>query len=431
MKNNLQKKKNQKNASKKKNVKNKRFPKGTWLYVGVLVFILGLVILEFQNQMDLQTRQSSTYLDSISLTDLAYPLKESHEQTIEVQDLIVYGSTLTFYEMPYDPLAQNSFYGRNGQLKNIQTGLTISTTFSGAIDSGFDLQSLPEGVYEVYLYDGYTPKRAYMSQAIAPFQIFTMRQEGQVKSIQLSANTNYLGKFNVFTDKPYLYISVTSTEPLDHYVDVILDPSSGLDEGDIDPLNEAQMSWDLAQRVKEKLENAGLKVAFSHPLEQTRSYLGASSRLEQAYQSQAKLFISLEMSTQNYEKAYCLSSPLSDGRLGNVVVKTLAQNGIALEKVSDDSLLNVGNGYDGMLAGWLSLLPELRETGGKATGTGLLEGWQENERFSGSRGMNSLVFYYASAQNETSRQYYLANQEQMAQGLAQGILEYIGQRTAS
>lgn len=421
MKNNKQKK-----ASKKTSKKHK-LSKGTWLCLGSLMIILGLVMLEFQNQVDLWTRHSSTYLDSISVTDLSYPLLESYDQAIEIQDLVIYGSTLTFYEKPYDPFTRDTFYGRNGQLKNIQNGSTINTTFTGAIDSGFDLQNLPEGVYEVYLYDSYTPKRAYLSEAMAPLQFFTMRQGGQVKSIQLSANTNYLGKFNIFTDKPYLYISVTYSEPLERYVDVILDPSSGLDQKEMDLLNEAQVSWDLAQRVKDHLENAGLKVAFSHSLEQASNYVGTSSRLERAYQSQAKIFLSLEMNPQNYESPYCLSSPLSNGRLGNAIVKCLNEKNIRLEKMSDDSLLNIGNGYDGYLQGWLSFLPQLRETGGKATGAGLLEGWQENESFSQANGMNSLVFYYASMENEESRQYYFEHQEEIAQGLAQGILEYIGQ----
>ncbi len=423
---------NQKLASKTKqrSKKKKKSHKGTWLCIVLLIGIGILIGLEFQNQLDLWTRHSSTYLDSISVTDLAYPLQESYEQSIEVADMTVYGNTLIFYAQEYDPLVLDGFYGRVGQLRNIETGAVISTTFTGGIDSGFDLQSLPQGVYELYLSDGYTPKRAYISQAIAPIQLFTVRDNDQVKNIQLSANTNYLGKFNIFTDKPYLYISVTQSDPIAHYVDIVLDPSGTLVPSEEDnPIDqyEAQLSWALASQVKAYLENAGLRVEFSQDPQENLGYLGSPSRLETGYQNQAKIFLSLSMDYQDYNYPYCVSSPLSNGLLGNALVQSLKQEGVTLANVSSDSQLNIGNSYDHFFGfSYLSTLPMLRESGGKATGAGLLGGWEENASFSNANGMAAVTFYYASAVNEVSEQYYLDHQDLIARGLSQGILDYIG-----
>ncbi len=404
----------------------KKSHKGTWLCVLSLIGIGILGGLEFQNQLDLSTRRSSTYLDSISITDLAYKPQESYEQSIEVGDMTVYGNTLVFYAQAYDPLSRDGFYGRIAQLRNLETGTMISTTFTGGIDSGFDLQSLPQGVYEVYLSDGYTPKRAYFPQAVAPIQLFTIQDQNQIKTIQLSANTNYLGKFNIFTDKPYLYLSVTQRDPIAHYVDIILDPAGSLAFTE-EPDDEAQFSWALANQVKAYLETAGVRVEFSQEPQENLGYLGFPSRLEKGYQSQAKIFLTLAMSPQAFSYPYCLSSPLSNGLLGNALVQSLRQKGIVLSNVSTDSQLNNGNGYDNYFGfSSLSTLPMLRESGGKATGAGLLSGWEENEGFSQVNGMNAVVFYYASALDESSQEYYLTHQEAIAQGLAQGILEYIG-----
>lgn len=422
---------NQKLASKtKRRKKKKKSHKGTWICILLLIGIAILIGLEFQNQLDLWSRHSSTYLDSISITDLAYTPQESYEQSIEVGDMTVYGNTLIFYAQEYDPLVHDEFYGRVAQLRNIETGALISTTFTGGIDSGFDLQSLPQGVYELYLSDGYTPKRAYISQAIAPIQLFTVRDHDQVKSIQLSANTNYLGKFNIFTDKPYLYISVTQSDPIAHYVDIVLDPSGTLslnEEDDPSDQYEAQLSWALANQVKAYLENAGLRVEFSQDPQENLGYLGSPSRLATGYQNQAKIFLSLGMNYQECNYPYCVSSPLSNGLLGNALVQSLKQEGITLANVSLDSQLNTGNSYDNFFGfSYLSTLPTLRESGGKATGAGLLEGWEENAPFSSANGMAAVAFYYASAVNEASLQYYLDHQDLIAKGLAQGILEYIG-----
>lgn len=422
---------NQKLASKtKRRKKKKKSHKGTWICIVLLLGIAILVGLEFQNQLDLWSRHSSTYLDSISITDLAYTPQESYEQSIEVGDMTVYGNTLIFYAQEYDPLVPDGFYGRVAQLRNIETGAWISTTFTGGIDSGFDLQSLPQGVYELYLSDEYTPKRAYVSQAIAPIQLFTVRDHDQVKSIQLSANTNYLGKFNIFTDKPYLYISVTQQDPIAHYVDIVLDPSGTLafsEEDDPNDQYEAQLSWALANQVKAYLENAGLRVEFSQDPQENLGYLGSPSRLSTGYQNQAKIFLSLSMDYQEYNYPYCVSSPLSNGLLGNALVQSLKQEGVTLANVSLDSQLNTGNSYDNFFGfSYLSTLPILRESGGKATGAGLLGGWEENALFSNANGMAAVAFYYASAVNESSLQYYLDHQDSIAKGLAQGILEYIG-----
>lgn len=376
---------------------------------------------------------SLTYLDSISMQDLYQKPQSTFEETIEVHDSTVYGTSLVFYDQAYQPLETDGFYGRNAMLKNIEDGSTITTTFSGGADSGFDLQSIPEGVYEIYLYDGYTPKRAWTEKSFSSDPVVTVRDNGTVKKVQLSASEYYLDKFGVKTDRPYLYLAVTESEPVVRYADVMLDPA-GLVPGAVDYVadgfDENEQSWALARRVQTYLENAGLKVAWSHQPTESTGYAGSGSRSALGYDQQAKVFVSFTMDSQDEPRPYCLSSPFSNGRLGNQIVLALRDQGVDLQPVTTLPQLDQGNGYDAILPDAslqnspFSSSPAIRETGGKATSAGKMDGWQANEAYSNSPGMEAVLFCYASTENADSRTYYLEHQDQIARGIAQGILNY-------
>lgn len=383
-------------------------------------------------------KYSLTYLDSVTSKDLYQKPQETFEQTILVPDYTVYGTSLVFYEKPYDALATDAFYGRNATLKNIEDGSTIIATLSGGIDGGIDLQTLPQGVYEVYLNDGYTPKRAYVEEAFSAEPIVTMRDNGSIRKIQICASQYYLDKFGTVTDRPYLYLTVTDSEPEERYTDVILDPGSMTlnENGWLNPdfneggFDENAQSWALAHKVAGYLENAGLKVGFSHGQEEASGYSGENSRVSAGYDTQAKVFVTLTMDSEDEPRPFCVSSPFTNGRLGNRIIDALSAEGVQVIKESEQSQLNTGNTYDQLLADAsymlspYSSLAVLRETGGKATSAGGMGGWEANAPYGTGLGMDAVEFCYASTVNADSRTYYLAHQDQIARGIARGILSY-------
>ena len=70
--------------------------------------------------------------------------------------------------------------------------------------------------------------------------------------------------------------------------------------------------------------------------------------------------------------------------------------------------------------------PQLRESGGKQTFTGVLENSSANQGYKDVFGMESIVFMLANGSNEESVQYYQENKEQMAKTIADAICDYYG-----
>lgn len=409
-----------------------------WLLIALAVAICSGIGIELFRKPTMKEQLSRTYLDELKVTNIGARPESSYPDAVEVQDYSVYGTSLLFYSTPYQPFATDAFFGRNAVLKNIETGENVSTTFSGGADSGFDLQMLDPGIYEVYLSDGYTPKRAYMENWMQSLPITLFRDNKKTKNVQINADSEYLSKFSLHSDKNYLYLTVTETLPMAKITDVVLDPSglqvdsTGYLQEDFseEGFDENAQSWQLAQRVKAYLETAGLKVSISRTENMQSGYLGASSRTAVGYNEQAKVFVSLSMTTEDVSRPYVVSDPFTNGRLGNQICYALAKDGIQLYRASLLAELNEGNSYDTYSVDEeyryepYSLLPQLRETGGKITSAGKAENWAANAPFADRYGMDAVVVYYASADNPDSRTHYLEHQEEIAKGIAQGIVAY-------
>lgn len=424
---------------KKRKKKRRRLSRAAKLLMaGLCALVLG-VAFYFYWEHETGRNVTLTYLDSISLGQLEQVPQASFDESIQVDDLTIYGNSLVFYDQEFSPLETDTFFGRNVTLRNIKDGSTITTAFTGGADAGIDLDQLPQGVYEVYLSDGYTPKRAYMAETTLPAQFVTTRNNGMVKKINIVASPNYLAKFNLQSDKPYLYISVTDSEPVETVADVVIDPMgygmAGLDEeGQDDRLadgfSEYEQSWNLASKIRQRLEAAGLKVIFSQTSNDNLSYQGDPSRIADGYRTQAKVYLSLGMVNEDYAYPFIVSSPFTNGKLGNMIVQELNAYGVGLETISTLTQLNAGNGFDQLgydqelRSSPYSVTAPIRESGGKVTSAGKEEGWQGNAQYSQSYGMNGVFFAYASTSNAASRTYYLEHVDAIADGIAQGILDY-------
>lgn len=381
-------------------------------------------------------KMSLTTLDSLTIADLHKMPQSSYEEKTQVKDFSFYGDSLVLYDRPYEPLESDGYFGRNIMLKNIATGEELTWTFSGGADTGLSLQDVPVGVYEIYLADGYAFKRAYMDEFYRSEPYYTIRNDKKVNSIELSANNVFLDKFGIESDENYLYLTVTESLPIARVSDVVIDPSGYLLDSNgtaqewysADGFDEAEQSERLAHLVASYLEGAGLKVTFSRTDQTWSGYAGVGSRTETAYDSQAKIFLNLTMSDSQASRPFFISSPFTNGRLGNAISSALTQNGIELYTPVSVTQLNAGNSYDQLAVkedGSLlpfSLQPALRETGGYVTSAGQYSGWGANSAYSKARGMNALIFCYASGQNPESIEYFKEHEETIARSIAQGIL---------
>lgn len=440
--------KNRKNKDKheeeKKPKKKRRLPfrltyKGKILLVILAGFlILGLFLIF--NQPTPIDRLSLTYLDNLSKDSLQVDLQQTFADTYRISDSTIYGETLTLYGNRYQNGTTDELYGRNVMLRNIETGQQLTYTFAGGADSGIPLGELEPGVYEIYVYDGFTPKRVYMSDEYHSDPFTTMRRNKSVNTINLDASKDTLKKFGVETDENYLYLTVTSSLPKVKIVDVMIDPSglvkyelsSMVDDGYVSAtFNEPQQSYDFAQMIQMYLQEAGLRVEISRDRDEAISYYGVNSRIGKGYTKQAKVYLGLDMDVSDASLPFMMTSPYSNGLLANSISYALRQNGIELQQIINaPERLDEGVEYDTFSVSdnyeYLpyTQYPQLRESGGKVTYAGMAPGSENNGNFSQNPGMYGIEFFYASTDNPASQAYFEANREVMARSIAQGIIDY-------
>lgn len=416
----------------------------TKIWITAAIGAAALIAFLAMDGPSMSEKLSLTYLDSLTANKIAYELQESYDQPVEVQDYTIYGQALNLYALPWTEDTLDPLYGKNVSLRSLETGEYVSTTFSGGADSGIDLSSLDAGVYEVFVYEGYEPRRVYMSEETHLDPFTTTRNNKSVNTINIDADADYLSRFGVESDRNYLYLTVTETLPKVRISDVVLDPSGmmilsdgTMDEGyESDILSEKQASWSLAMKIQAILEENGVRVTLSRQENESAGYLGSDSRVARGYDSQAKLFITLSMDASDWPRPYIVSSPYTSGFLGNQIAACMEEDGLELSNVSNLTRLESGNKFDDWLlttdyqySPWTTL-PSLRETGGRVTRAGTLDLWQGNAQYADSNGMYGLVIYYASTENEDSQRYFVDHEQTMADAIAQGILKYLGTEIA-
>ncbi len=280
----------------------------------------------------------------------------SENEVYPVQDYAILGETLTLYQNPYDPIVTDPTLGKNITLRNILTGEELSYTFGGGGDLGIQTGNLPEGVYEIYLYDQYDKKRVYFDEKVLSDPLETMRRDKSVKSVVLDADRDILSDYDITLDRNYAFLVVTDQVPRVKTVDVVLDPGGNLyneltgvtDTGTqykdssesqlamelvdvvLDPggnlyneltgvtdtgtqykdSSESQLAMELADLVAARLEAAGLKVAYTRQGDDIAGYYGDAGRAAAGYSRQGKVFLSLVMTEdENTARPWLLTSP--------------------------------------------------------------------------------------------------------------------------
>ncbi|MGL5530763.1 MAG: N-acetylmuramoyl-L-alanine amidase family protein [Culicoidibacterales bacterium] len=236
------------------------------------VFTLGAKIIEHFSNNNLQSVQSSRSID------LA--------ETIAYEQHRFYGESLHF-----DSTTSFSTY----TLQNLHTNTTYYFEASTLNDEGILLAELTEGIYQIQL-DGSTLEATDFSAQTW----YTIMRNGEANQVSLFTSTDNL---------VYLQVDLVTELPEDVY-DLVIDPGhGGLDSGAIGyGLYESDEVLKFSQVLSDYLtEEYGLKVKLTreddsepagdetYSLEQSPYY--ENGRVDQVYQSQAKLLISNHLNT--------------------------------------------------------------------------------------------------------------------------------------
>lgn len=383
---------------------------------------------------------SQSYLDTVDVEKLQKKVEKDFESSYQLKDYIVYGETLSLYKSAYGTAKTDKMQGNNIVLRNVMNDAITSFTFNGKVDSGIDLGSLKEGVYELYTYNHYEKERIYFDKAFKAKTITTMRRNKKVKDIMFIADKDALKKQDIQLDKNYAFLIVTKHIPKSTVYDVVIDPcgntmdytSDSVDYGtNSTNLDEASTSIKFARKVKKKLEEKGLKVKILRKENESPGYYGADGRPARGYSVKAKVYLALGVcEDENAYAPYMVTSPYTNSGLANTVSYVMANKGLSLYPVRTNNTQNMGVLYDAYIDGnngsetKYELYPQLRETGGRATYTGLYGDEMKNTGYKKAYGMYGLYFVYASTNNSESVTYYKKNVDALAKALAKGIVIY-------
>lgn len=396
------------------------------------------VFLYINRKQDSTVNQIGTYLDTVDSNGLKENVETKFDQSYKLQDYLVYGQTLSFYQNTYDGKISDPMQGNNISLRNVMSDETTSFTFSGKADTGVDLGSLEEGIYEIYVYDHYQKKRVYFKEAFTADTFTSMRNKGSVNSVVLTADKDILSDYDISFDKNYAFLIVTKETADKDIYDVVIDPiGNSVDYetkyvdygGSTDLMDEQATSLAYAKKVKKELESYGLKVKILRKQDETLGYYEEDSRIARAYASKAKVYLALGASfDEDVDAPYMLVSPYTNSGLGNRIAYTFENSGLNVYQARSDTTQEEGvlsdsfNLNDNHEYSEFEVYPQLRESGGKATYAGKY--MSNNENYSSNYGMYGLYFVFASVNNATSVDNFNTNQKKMTKYLVKGICEY-------
>ncbi|MBQ0064154.1 MAG: hypothetical protein KBT48_00155, partial [Firmicutes bacterium] len=234
-----------------------------------------------------------------------------------------------------------------------------------------------------------------------------------------------------------LFVTVTENIPITKTLDVMIDPggyninvlrNKEVEYFKNDKIDEAKASYELAEMIKTNLEAYGLKVGISRGKEEVVGYYGKDGRAGRGFEAKSKVFLSLGMcENDKVTRPNIVTSAYSTGVNANYICYASRDLGVELTALSTRPEFEPGISYDMFTTDeyyeythW-EFYPQLRETGGKATFTGTIDYAKKNKQYAESYGMCGFMYFFASASNDESIDYFLKNKELIAQSIADGI----------
>ena len=334
------------------------------------------------------------------------------QEEVLLKDYFFYGETLNLKEDIYSIFSADEITGKTAILRNVcQDNNDSVYIMEKKIDRQIALENLDDGFYEVFLQDNLINYRAYFDEVLNE-TFYTIRRNGEVKEIELIANKNLFDDIkNIdILNKNYLFIKVTTKEPLEAFYDVVINPAYLDTDNDwsldysahTSIIKAAEAIYDLAVSLKIELESYGLKVLLTRDNGEEILTYGELGRLKRGYYAHGKYFIDLRFNsssnsaTDGYEIIYSswtsvsMASIISEQLRMNTNLKPLESG-----RYSGISNYGLSNGYEANLF--------IRENGGKALGAATYSSYSaENASFALDNrfGMQAISIRYGYLSND-------------------------------
>ncbi len=355
---------------------------------------------------------------------------------LDVANIFFYGESLNITKNPYQVGEKDELNGKTITLINLCTQEQFSFLSSSQLDINVLTYTLPEGFYEVLVEDNFVFHHISTVEK-TEIDFYSITRNKQSKHYRIFSDKDFF--IDPENDQPLLrkhalFIEIKDEESQN--LDIIIDavgydqdfnrPNTGIqiDEN----FNTAQVSYKMALDLKSKLESHGLKVGLTREVEDVfvNTY-GEKGRVYQALDQKAKLMIQLDFA--QIENAMNRSFMVTSSNYASRSLGTLLADAIlANSKLKYETQ----RGFNG------SVLPQrlkqldrqnlIRESGGLSLGAGTYSDLSaRTNQFAKDNiyGVQTVSISFGNMKNETQRQTFEQEYEQILNDLVAGLLKYL------
>lgn len=389
-----------------------------------------------------EKKQEDSYgvcgLTNLKTRELFADQSAEEDEFLTLGDWLYYGETLNLYHQPYERGKQDLFAGKTVILRNLCTGLDFVYMMEKSIDGQIPLEDLDPGFYQVYILQNLKEKQL-IAEAPLSDVFYTVTRGGTNHKIELLADQTLFDnpdEEQPFLTHNYVFVKVEEQAQPEDWIDVMIDPGGlNRDNGFTDKgvhgngLEAWQENYRIAVKLKEILEQRGLKVELTRSEEETVNSYGENGRLHRAYQKHARYYLDIEMKSATNPALYgtdIVYSSFSSNRLAASVLKSIVENtSLSYARSNTGTASGTSTGEDGTAYDGQKMV---RESGGRLTGAGTFsEASRENAAFAADNrcGMQTLTIQYLYLSNSSDTQIWLQELDQIAAATADGLTRYL------
>lgn len=415
----------------------------------VIVFVVTFIGVKIIQENATKENETQVSICGYSKDKVAKKIKSTFKdnEIYGFNDYLFYGESLAVFENEYTGQDSDPMAGKTLKLKDVCSKQVYAFVLDRKMDRKVLLSNVKPGFYEMYIMEDLNEKRLYANEIIED-SIHSVTRNGENHEVTFLGNVDILKDSGITFDRNYAFLSVEEDRIAKDEYDVVIDPAGNDDSftfGQVDlgvrgnDLIEASETFDTAQRLKQALEEKGLKVLVLRKEDQVIGTYGEDGRLALAYKVKAKYYIRLAfMADANTSfRGYTLyhsshSTDMLAARIGYDFSKTIEIPPTTIYMGSMDtpgviessqvrSALDNRDVYDADL--WL------RESGGKATQAGMfskntIEGTASFAK-DNIHGMNAIHIFFGYLSNKEDVKYWDDNKQNIVEILANSIAVYL------
>ena len=231
------------------------------------------------------------------------PILTIEDEIVNVDKLYIYGTHLnmegnySFNEEAELVLYDGEFitYTINQENNNF--------SISKMINDGIFLDEIPNGDYYLFF------RTKYIEENEEKFKYYALNNNTEYKETKYYTMSNYNNKIIINSEESYPTMMMHIDENTDNNIyDIVIDPGHGGIDGGANKngYKETDFTLDIASKVKDSLEKAGLKVKLTHEVGQLTSNdrleeYGEHGRAVIPREVNAKYLFSIHLNSNSYE----------------------------------------------------------------------------------------------------------------------------------